>query len=87
MVQILYPNATRRSLAASAPLSDEDIGARHLKHIAEITKNLGPLQSEDLNYEQKRWLKFRMARPFPEPYTVWAKRRRQRLREGRGLED
>ena len=89
MTQVLCSNTTRRSLAASAPapLSDKEIRERHRNQIAEITKNLAPPLSEELNEEQKQWLKFRMSRPFPEPYTVWTRRRRQRLQEGRGLED
>ena len=77
MAQILL---TRRgSLAACVKVeSDADIRERHLKHIAEITKHLAntPIESEDLKYQQEEWIKFRMARPFPEPYRVWAKRER-----------
>jgi hypothetical protein len=58
----------RRSLGASAKLSDEEIKERHLKHIAEITNNLAPPQSEDLNYEQQQWLRRRMRSPMPKPY-------------------
>ena len=68
-LQFQYSNTTnRRSLAAAAELTDEEIKERRLKHIAEITKDLAPPQSEDLTYEQEEWLNFRMARPFPKPY-------------------
>ncbi len=84
LAQILH---TTKSLAAPYVESDDEIRERHLKHIREISKVLSPPKSEELTYEQHQWLKFRMARPFPEPYKVWAKRTRQRLQEGRGLED
>ncbi len=70
--------APRRSLAAccipppkpkdTRSAKTREIQERFLKHIEEITKDLGPPQSEDLNYEQEEWQKFRMARPFPKPY-------------------
>ena len=51
--------------------STESIQERHLKHLAEITRNLAPPQSEELNYEQKQWLYFRMSRPIPKPYRPY----------------
>ena len=68
MAQVLAP---RRSLAASAPLTDEEIKEWHLKHIAEITKDLAPIQGEGLTFEQEEWLEFRMSRPFPPPYRPY----------------
>lgn len=67
MTQVLH-YTTRRSLAAAAEPTTEEIQERHMKHIAEITKDLAPPQSEELTYEQQEWLNFRMARPFPKPY-------------------
>ena len=64
----------RRSLAASAPLTDEQIKKQQWrKHIEEISRHLAsePIQSEDLNYEQKQWLYFRMSRPFPKLYRPY----------------
>jgi hypothetical protein len=61
MTQVIY--ATRRSLAA-AQLTDEEIRERHLKHIAEISKNLAPPQSEELNYEQQEWMRRKMRSGF-----------------------
>ena len=61
----------RRNLAAvAAEPTTEEIQERHMKHIAEISKHLAtePIQSEELNYEQKQWQYFRMSRPFPKPY-------------------
>jgi len=51
-------------------LTTKEIQERHLKHIAEISAHLDtePIQSEELTFEQKEWLEFRMARPFPKPY-------------------
>ena len=57
MTQVLH-QYYRSSLAAAAELTDEEIKKqRWRKHIAEITKNLAPPQSEDLTYEQKQWLR------------------------------
>ena len=61
----------KRSLAASAPLTDKEIKKqRWRKHIEEISRHIDtePIQSEDLTFEQQEWPKFRMARPFPKPY-------------------
>ena len=69
MTQVIqYSNTTRRSLAAAAELSTEEIQALRRRHIAEITKNLAPPQSEDLTYEQEQWLRRRMRSPMPKPY-------------------
>ena len=73
MTAVIY--ATRRSLAASAPLTDEEIKKqRWRKHIEEISRHLDtePIQSEELTFEQQEWLEFRMSRPFPKPYRPWA---------------
>ena len=53
MAQVLAP---RRSLAASAPLTDDEIKERHLKHIAEITKDLAPPKFADLTEDQQDFL-------------------------------
>ena len=53
MAQILAP---RRSRAASAPLTDEEIKERHLKHIAEITKDLAPPKFANLTEDQQDFL-------------------------------
>jgi hypothetical protein len=60
--------ATRRSLAAAAELSTEEILALRRRHIAEIIKDLAPPQSEDLNYDQQQWLRLRMRSPMGKPY-------------------
>ena len=68
MAQVLIP---RRSLAASAPLTDEEIKKqRWRKHIEEISRHLATerIQSQYPTYEQKQWRYFRMSRPFPKPY-------------------
>jgi hypothetical protein len=54
------------------PTETETIQERHLKHIAEITKDLAPIQGEDPTFEQQEWLDFRMSRPFPKPYRRFA---------------
>ncbi len=56
----------------------DDINAireRHLKYIAEITKDLFPPRSEKLNREQQQWLKLRMRTPMGKPWKSWANRR------------
>ena len=54
MTQVLHVqhHQPRRSLAAAVELTTEEIQERRRKHIAEITKNLAPPQSEELNYER-----------------------------------
>jgi hypothetical protein len=64
MAQVLAP---RRSLAASAPLTDEEIRYWHLKHISEITKDLGPIQGEELTYEQQQWMRRKLRSGFTKP--------------------
>ena len=54
MTQVIY--ATKRSLADAAELTDEEIEERHLKHIAEITKDLAPLKDADLTEDQQDFL-------------------------------
>jgi hypothetical protein len=76
MAQVLH-YTTRRSLAAAAELSNEEIQALHRRHIAEITKNLAPPQSEQLNYEQQQWLRLRMRTPMGDPWKSWSKRERR----------
>lgn len=49
-------------------LSTKEIQDEHMAHIAEITKYLAPVYGKALSIEQEEWLKFRMVRPFPEPY-------------------
>ena len=61
MTAVIY--APRRSLTSSAELTTEDIQA--------------PPQSDDLNYEQKQWLYFRMSRPFPRPYRPYPKTKKE----------
>ena len=64
-----------RSLAASAPLTDQEIKKMQWrKHIAEISKHLGtePILAEDLNYEQQQWLRRQMRSPMPKPYRPCA---------------
>ena len=71
IIKAINKFSPRKSLAAAAELTDEEIKKqRWRKHIAEISKHLAtePIQSEDLTYEQQEWLNFRMARPFPKPY-------------------
>lgn len=67
MAQVLAPR--RRSLAASAPLTDEEIRERHLKHIAEISKHLDtePIQSEELTYKQQQWMRRKLRSGFTKP--------------------
>jgi hypothetical protein len=76
MTQVIqYSTTKRRSLAAAYLPSDEEIKKEQWrKHIEEISKHLStePIQSEDLTYEQKEWLYFRMSRPFPKPYRRFA---------------
>ena len=43
----------RMSLAAGTELTDEEIRERHLKHIAEITKNLDPPKFANLTEDQQ----------------------------------
>ena len=70
--QVLAP---RRSIAAAATgeRTTAKIQERHMKHMAEITKDLAPFKGQELNDEQKQWLYFRMGRPFPKPYTPFPK--------------
>ena len=75
MALILHQHQPKRSLAAAAELTDEEIKKqRWRKHIAEISKHLStePIQSDELTFEQKEWLYFRMGRPFPKPYKPFA---------------
>jgi hypothetical protein len=70
MTQVIH-YATRRSLAAAAPLTEAEIKKEQWrKHIAEISKHLDtePIQSEDLNYEQEEWFRRRMRSPMSKPY-------------------
>jgi hypothetical protein len=68
MTQVLqYPTTTRRSLAASCLPSDEEIRERHLKHIAEITKDLAPIQGEKLTYEHQQWMRRKLRSGFTKP--------------------
>ena len=46
----------------------KEIQDEHMAYMAEITKDLGPIQCEELTTEQKDWLYFRLQRPFPKPY-------------------
>jgi hypothetical protein len=74
MTQVIQYHHRRRSLAASAPLTDEQIKKqRWRKHIEEISRHLAtePIQSEDPTFEQQEWLEFRMANPFPKPCRPW----------------
>jgi hypothetical protein len=48
--------------------STKEIQDEHMAYMAQITENLGPIQCEELNQEQKDWLYFRLQRPFPKPY-------------------
>lgn len=70
MTQVLHVqhHQPRRSLVAAVELTTEEIQERRRKHIAEITKNLAPPQSEELNYEQQQWLRRRMRSPMAKPY-------------------
>ena len=56
-LQFQYSNTTnRRSLAAAAELTDEEIKERRLKHIAEITKDLAPPKFANLTQDQQDFL-------------------------------
>ena len=59
-------------LQTKSKRTTQEIQDEHLKYIAEITKDLGPIQSEELNTEQKNWLYFRLQRSFPKPCRPWA---------------
>lgn len=72
-IAVLYPPSVynNRSLATSTPLTDEEIKECHLKHIAEITKDLAPPKFAKLTEDQQDFLdrKGRYA-PFHPTRTV-----------------
>jgi hypothetical protein len=75
-IAVLY--ATRRSLAAAAELTDAEVKkAQWLKHIEEITKDLAPIQGEELTYEQQQWYDRKMASIRPKPYRPWPKTKKE----------
>ena len=56
MTQVLQYSSKRSSLAAAAEVTDEEIRERHLKHIAEITKDLAPPKFANLTEDQQDFL-------------------------------
>ena len=65
MTQVIY--APRRSRAASTEPTIEEIQERHLKYIAEITKDLAPIQAEGLTFEQQQWMRRKLRSGFTKP--------------------
>ena len=55
MTAVIYATE-RRSLAASAEPTEDEIRERHLKHIAEITKDLAPPKFANLTEDQQDFL-------------------------------
>jgi len=68
----------------SLPSEIERIQRQHLEHITEVTKDLAPIQGEELTYEQQQWMRRKLRLGFTKPVRdQLTERERQSSRGGK----
>ena len=67
-MSLLYSVTSRVTCLYDILPTDKQIKEDYLKHIAEISKNLEPIKSKKLNFEQQNWLDLRMHSPMGRPW-------------------